>query len=182
MLAIAVMISRGENERPLGTIAAGRTASAIESMPQMPQPVGPAICRRRSLSEFGLGRRQPHPQLDAVVEFDDIERVDLVRRLHDAFAEAEADREIPQVLRRAHHHGVGAAIIGQRQRGLLRDQARAFAEAAVAPDLPIDCADRIVHPLTPRLPPARCGANDGPARHRPSASRTDRSTARSAPP
>ena len=53
----------------------------------MPQPVGPAICRRRSPIALSLVGRQPHPQLDAVIELDDVERLDLVRRLHDAFAE-----------------------------------------------------------------------------------------------
>ena len=48
------MISRGENDRPLATMAAGRMASAIELMPQMPQPVGPAMCRRRSLIASAL--------------------------------------------------------------------------------------------------------------------------------
>ena len=43
---------------------------------------------------------------------DDIRSLDIVRRLHDAFAEAEANGEIAQVLRRAHHHGVGAAVVG----------------------------------------------------------------------
>ena len=41
--------------RPSATIAAGRTASAIDSIPQMPQPVGPAICRRRSLTRSACG-------------------------------------------------------------------------------------------------------------------------------
>src|ERR1700690_370725 len=38
--------------------------------------------------------RQPHPQLDAVVEIDDLEGGDFFRRLYDAFAEAESDRKI----------------------------------------------------------------------------------------
>ena len=40
----------------------------------------------------GLG--QPHPQFDAVVEIDDIERIDIVKALDDAFAQAEPDGEI----------------------------------------------------------------------------------------
>src|ERR1700733_2189541 len=105
--------------------------------PPLAQPVGPRL-------------RQPHPQFDAVVEIDDIERVDIGRRLDDAFAEAKADREIFEVAWRGYHHGVGAAIIGQRQRGLFRNDARAFAKAAlnkaaIAPDLAIDWANRFPH-------------------------------------
>jgi hypothetical protein len=40
MPAIASMMSDGANVRPFGTIAAGRMASAIDSTPQMPHPVG----------------------------------------------------------------------------------------------------------------------------------------------
>src|SRR6185437_4423623 len=81
-------------------------------------------------------------QLDAVIELDDIEGFDVVGRLQDAFVEAEADGEIRQVLRRAHHHGVGTAIIGQRQRGLLRNDARALGETAVSPGFPLRWAGR----------------------------------------
>ena len=88
---------------------------------------------------------EPHPQLDAVVEMHDIERTDIVRGLHDAFAEAEPDREIPQVLRRSHHHGIGAAIVGQGKRGLLGNRAPATACATLAPDLAIDGANGGVH-------------------------------------
>ena len=50
--------------------------------------------RRRWLTSAALVWPQPHPQFDAVVEFDNVETVDLVGELHDAFAEAEADGEI----------------------------------------------------------------------------------------
>ena len=71
--------------------------------------------------------------------------------MDDPFAEAEADGEVFEVLRRAHHDGVGAAVIGQRQRGLFRNHARAFAGAAVAPDLAMNGANRIVHWLLRRF-------------------------------
>ena len=137
MLAIAAMISAARTCAPLATIAAGRTASAIE-LDTADAAAGRARDMPPSLVDaLGLRRRQPHPQLDAVVELHDIERVDLVGRLHDALAEAEPDGKILQVLRRAHHDGIGAAIIGQRNRGLLRNQACAFTKMTVAPDLPI---------------------------------------------
>src|ERR1700733_518350 len=91
------------------------------------------------------GLRQPHSQFDAVIEFHDLEGFDVVSRKHDAFAQAESNREILQILRRRHHDGIGAAIVGQGDRGLFRDRPAAFADAAVAPDLTIDSADRIGH-------------------------------------
>src|ERR1700730_9262094 len=94
---------------------------------------------------FGLVLRQPHPQFDAVVEIDDVKRTDIFRRLHDAFADAESDGEILQVPRRSHHDGIGAPIIGQRDRGFLRDQPRALAAITIAPDLTTDDADSVVH-------------------------------------
>src|ERR1700739_4202042 len=91
------------------------------------------------------GLRQPHPPFDAIVEFDDLKGRDVFSRQHDAFAEAESHREIPEVLRRGHHDGIGAAIVGEGDRGLFRDRPGAFAEAAIAPDLTIDGANRIAH-------------------------------------
>ena len=89
--------------------------------------------------------RQPHPQLDAIVEIDDFERGDFLTRLHDSFAEAEADREVVEVLRRAHHDGIGAAVIGERQRGLFRNRTRSLAEARISPYQTVDGANRIAH-------------------------------------
>src|SRR5579863_6737082 len=54
MLCTAAIISRDEKFRPCGTTEAGRRVSAIESMPHIPQPVGPAMCRRRSLRRSAL--------------------------------------------------------------------------------------------------------------------------------
>jgi hypothetical protein len=50
------------------------------------------MCRRRSLNRLALELRQPHPQLNAIVEIDDIERTDIVGGVHDPFTEAEAAR------------------------------------------------------------------------------------------
>ena len=183
MLAIAAMISRGENARPLGHDRGrphgfGDRIDAADAAAGRARDMPPPLVERSALR-----RCQPHPQLDAVVEFDDIERVDLVRRLHDAFAEAEADRQspagsaaCPSSRRRCRHYRSARCAVSS---GIRRVPSPRL---TVAPDLPIDGMDRAGHALTPRLPPARCGGSDGPARHRPSASRTDRSTARSAPP
>src|SRR5437762_2906954 len=59
-----------------------------------------AACGTRDMAppfvdKLCLGGRKPHPQFDAVVEIDDIERSDILSRLYDALAEAESDREIP---------------------------------------------------------------------------------------
>ncbi len=102
----------------------------------MPPPLAQPICS-------GLG--QPHPQFDAVIERHDIQRFDIVGTLDDTFVQAESDGEVFEILRRAHHHGIGAAIVGQRQRGLFRNHTRAFAGAAVAPDLAMNGANRLVH-------------------------------------
>src|ERR1700722_4089530 len=91
------------------------------------------------------GLRQPHPQLDAVIEFDDLKGSDVFSRQHDAFAKAESNREIPEVLRRGHHDGIGAAIVGERDRGLFRDRPRAVAGSPNAGELTIDGANRIAH-------------------------------------
>src|SRR5260370_24608767 len=94
------------------------------------------------------GWRKPHSQLDAVVKMNNVQRFDLVGELDDTFAQAEADREIAQVLRRAHHHRIGAAVVGQGDRGLFGNGTRTFAEADCAPDLTINDAARIVHPYS----------------------------------
>src|SRR6202167_3869382 len=91
--------------------------------------------------------RQPHPQLDAVVQIDDLEGGDFFRRLYDAFAEAEADRKMREIFWRAHHDSVVAAIKGQRQRGLFRNRTRAFAEAVIPPCQSVDGANRIAQSL-----------------------------------
>ena len=134
MACIAAMIS-SRRKRPAfgddrgGTDRFGDRLDAAEAAAGRARDMAPPL-----VEPLGVRRLEPHPQLDAVVELDDVERADLVGGLHDAFAEAEADREIPQVLRRRHHHGVGAAIVGEGDRGLLRDRRGALADAAVAPD------------------------------------------------
>src|SRR6266700_4117408 len=110
--------------------AAGRTRDLA---PPLADALGPGGCK-------------PHPQLDAIVEVDDVERKDLVRRLYDAFAEAEADRKVLEIMRRRHHHGIGAAIIGQRDRRLLWHKPCAALDAPAAPGPAVDHTDRFVHP------------------------------------
>ena len=60
---------------------------------------------------------------------DDLQPFDLVGGRDDAFGQAEAEGEVLEVLRRRHHHGVGAAVVGEGDRGLLRDRALAVGEA-----------------------------------------------------
>src|SRR5258708_5951304 len=91
------------------------------------------------------GWRKPHPQLDAVVKMNNVQRFDVVGELDDTFAEAEADGEIAEVLRRTHHHSIGSAVVGQRDSGLFGNGTQTFAEAACAPDLTINHANGIVH-------------------------------------
>jgi hypothetical protein len=81
-----------------------------------------AVCARRARVA------QPHPQLDPEILLDDLEMANLVRRGNNAFGEAEAEREILQILRRRHHHGIGAAIIGEGDRDLLGNDSLAVDE------------------------------------------------------
>mgnify|MGYP003694033359 CR=1 FL=1 len=77
-----------------------------------------------------------------------------------------------QVLRRAHHDGVGAAIIGQRNRGLLRNRRACLRRGWPSRQT---CRSTVRTGSCMRYSaastPARCGASGGPARHRPSAIR-----------
>ena len=123
-------------------------------MPQRPQPVGPAICRRRSLKldralDCASHIRSSMPSSSGTMSSESISS----GRLDDAFAEAEADREIFEILRRAHHHGIGAAIIGQRQRGLFRNRALAVADAGRRARLAIDACEPDRASSIPRHPP-----------------------------
>ncbi len=49
----------------------------------------------------------------------DLDRLDVGRRMRDAFGDGKADGEILKIARRAHHHRIGEAVIAQRQRRLL---------------------------------------------------------------
>ncbi len=135
-------------------MAAGRTASAIEF-----DAADAAAGRARDMppplaqTSAALSGDEPHPQLDAVVELDDVEREISSGDCTMPSLRLKPTAKSSQILRRAHHHGVGAAVIGQRQRGLFRDQPRALAETAIAPGLAIDGADRIVHRLLRGLQP-----------------------------
>ena len=112
-------------ESRMSTSGGGRIASARLSMPHKP-----AAGRTRHVTA-ALGERvdprlgDPHPQLDAVVARDDLDVVDLVRPRDDAFRQAEADGEILEIVRRRHHHRIGEAVVGERDRGFLGDRALA---------------------------------------------------------
>ena len=56
---------------------------------------------------------------------DDLRELDLVRDRDDALGQAEADGEVLEVGGARHHHGVGAAVVDQRDRHLLRHTRRA---------------------------------------------------------
>ena len=121
------MMSAGVTMRPPRTRGGGRSAS-VEALDAAQPAAGRARHVPPSIVQGGRARfAQPHPQLDASPGLDDLQPVDLVGRRDDAFGEAEAEREILQILRRRHHHGVGAAVIGEGDGGLLRDHAFAVA-------------------------------------------------------
>ena len=61
--------------------------AAITSRVEKARDVSPPF-----VEPVGIRLRQPHPQLDAIVEIDDIERTDIVGGVHDPFTEAEAMR------------------------------------------------------------------------------------------
>ena len=58
---------------------------------------------------------------------------------------AEAQREVFQVGRRRQHHRIGAAVIGERDRRLLRDRAHTTRCLATTPGGAHDAADRLGH-------------------------------------
>ena len=81
-----------------------------------------------------------------IAEFDvlqHIKRSDLPGRGDDSLGQREADGEILQIGRRAHHHRVGLAVEGDGERGFLRHVARGAGHPrAVAPDGRGQCAER----------------------------------------
>ena len=139
-----------------------------------------AVAARRIRCAARLG--EPHAQLDAEFLLDDIQPLDFVDRRHDAFGQAEAERKVFEILRRRHHHGVGAAVIGERDRRLLRDRALAGSAAVPLPGDALHPFERRRHAFTPRLPEARYGGSRARTPRIPPASATARSTAKSAPP
>ena len=114
-----------EHARRRRRVGSGRIASSRLSMPQRPQPVGPARCRRRSRERRRARLGEPHAQLDAGLDArrSRAGRIS-VRRGDDAFGQAEADREILEVARRRHHHRVGRAVVDEGDGGLLRRSMR----------------------------------------------------------
>ena len=170
---------------PCGTIAAGRTASAIdfdaaEAAAGRAGDMPPPLVQPRPPSRCASHMRSSMPSSCSTISRDSISSGDWTM----PSVRLKPTAKSSQILRRRHHHGVGAAVVGQRDRGLLRDRRASPAlSAAVAPDL----RDRLCGPdrafaYSAASTPARCGATGGPARHSPSASRSGRSTARPAPP
>ena len=91
------------------------------------------------------------------------------------------DGEVLQVGRRRQHHRVGAAVIGERDRGLFRDRPARRASPrsprqAVRATLRTGSRQSVTSPARPR-----CGGSSPSARDTPSAIRSDRSTATPAP-
>ena len=84
---------------------------------QVPPPFGERV--RRAARRATCAARCRAVVADRLL--DDVEFSDVVRRADDAFGEAEADGEILKVLRRRHHDGVSAAVIGEGDRRLLRN-------------------------------------------------------------
>src|SRR3984893_14177805 len=96
---------------------------------------------------IGFWFTEPHPQFDTVIERYNVQGLDICSRADDALAQAEADRKILQVLRRRHHHRMGAAVIGKRHSGLFRDRTTAQAETAFPPNLVANDSGRFLHQL-----------------------------------
>ena len=85
-------------------------------MPHSPQPVGPGEIPP-PLAQGGRARLgEPHAQFDAGIMLDDVELTDIGRRRNQAFGEAEAERKVFEIVRRRHHHRIGAAVIGEGDR------------------------------------------------------------------
>ena len=183
---IAVMISRRRERAPPADDA--RPAARLRrstSMPQMPQPVGPGdmapplaepigAAVGRATSAARCRRRARRCRACSISSGD----------RDDAFAEAEADREILEIARRPHHHGIGAAIVGQRDRASLPGSRAA--PSLTPPSRQICRCDASrpdrAWPYSAASAGGDAAANGAPARHRPSASRSGRWTAIPAPP
>ena len=104
----------------LASISAARQEAQV--LYEVAQDLGNSLSLEETLSVVA-GRLHKIIPLDAIAVW-------IVTR-------TEANGKVGQILRRTHHDGVGAAIIGQRQRGLFGDQARAFGQATSAPDFSI---------------------------------------------
>jgi hypothetical protein len=69
--------------------------------------------------------RQPYSKLDAVGAGHDVEMLDVIRALDNAFRQAEADREISEIGGRRHDDGNSRAIIDQCHRAFLGNNSHA---------------------------------------------------------
>ncbi len=93
---------------------------------------------------------QPHAQFDTAIVFDDLDLTDVGQGRNKTFGEAEAECKILEILRRRHHHRVGAAVVAEGDRGLFGDDALAGGDALTAPDQAVDGGRRLPHAATPR--------------------------------
>ena len=66
--------------------------------------------------------RNPHSQLYPEIAVDDLNLGYVTRILNNTLGKAQSDRKILQIGRRRHHDGVGMGVIGERNRGLFRDE------------------------------------------------------------
>ena len=76
---------------------------------------------------------EPDLDIDAGAQILHLDRIDLVGRGDDAFGDAEAKREVFEVGRARHHHGMGGAGIGKRHWRFLRHRAVCRLRAVRAP-------------------------------------------------
>jgi hypothetical protein len=114
----------------------GQALEAAETTAGRPRQMAPPVVKG-----IALAWPEPHSKLDAVVARYDLKVLDLIRRRDDPLRQAEADREVLEIRGRRHHHGMSGPIVGEGDRGLLGDGARARLDAAV-PRRPHDAPKR----------------------------------------
>ena len=92
-------------------------------MPQRPQPTGPQHRAATLAKRLGARVRNPEPRLDAAVDLQRLDALDLGEAFDDPLAQREARREILDVRRARHHHRLGGAVHGDGDRRLLGQRA-----------------------------------------------------------
>ncbi len=97
------------------------------AQPAADRPGQPPPARLEFLVRLVL---QPDLDVDARAVILDLDRLDLLGRVDDAFGQREAEREILEVGGRGHHHRMRGAGKGKRHRRLLRHHAVAGAVPA----------------------------------------------------
>ena len=120
----------------------GRTASAklldaAQTAPGRTGKITAPLVERRPLR-----RCDRYAKLDAIFAADDVNALDLLCSGDDPFAETKTDREVFQVQRTCHHHGVGRGVINHRHRRLFGNNAIAAAARFAAPAVARHATDR----------------------------------------